>query len=109
MQKGIRSVPDAKKVFLNLAAGYSIIGPIGFLLCVLLSMEMKTSLVVIVSPWVADSFLISSFVVSILLSMFGRSLGVGLRALVFVAMLVSGVLGGLLTLGLWYLYGLQTN
>jgi hypothetical protein len=100
-------VPNTKKVILNLAAGYAIIVPAVFVIYILLTMEVKTSLRV--SPLLAVSFLISSFVVGILLSMFGRSLGVGLRALVFVGTLMSGVLGGILALALWYLYGLKTN
>lgn len=98
------NIAGIKKVFLNLAAGYAIIVPAVFVIYILLTMEVKASLRV--SPLLAASFLISSFAVGILLSMFGRPLGVGLRALVFVAMLVSGVLGGILALVLWYFGGL---
>jgi hypothetical protein len=86
------SVPDTKKTFRNFATGYAILVPAVSLICILSLMEVKISLYV--PPWVAASIFISSFVMG-LLSLFSRSVGVGIRALVFVGMLVNAVLGGL--------------
>lgn len=86
------TVPATKKAFRNFAAGYAIVVPMVSLVCLLLSAETNRWL--FVPPWLAALIFSISFVIGLLLSIFGRTLAVGIRALVFVSMLVSAVLNG---------------
>jgi hypothetical protein len=92
------SVPDAKKAFRYFAAGYAIVVPVIPAICIVASLETGTWPAVPV--WVGPLIFISSLVMGIL-SLFGRSVEVGVRALVFVSMLVSAICGGL-TLFVWF-------
>jgi hypothetical protein len=87
------AVRDTKKLFLNCAAWYAIIVPAFFVAYIVYSMKPGNTLRVY--PWLVYSLFGSSFVVGILLSMFGRPLGAGIRTLVFIGMLVNVVIGGL--------------
>jgi vacuolar-type H+-ATPase subunit I/STV1 len=87
------NVRDTKKLFLNCAAWYAIIVPAVFVACIVYN--IKTGNRLPVRPWLAFLLFSSSFVVGILLSMFGRPLGVAIRTLVFIGMLMNVVMGGL--------------
>jgi len=85
------TVASFTKIFRNFAAWYAIIVPAVSLAGILLLVETKNSM--IISPSKAALIFISSLVMGIL-SLFGRSVGVGTRALIFVGMLLSAVFGG---------------
>ena|SRR5215469_7087706 len=93
-------VRDTKKVFPYLAACYAIIVPAGFLICLQLLTVLKIGLST--NPWVPASILISGLVMGIF-SLFSRSLGIVIRALVLASTLMSAVLA----LMAWYLGGLH--
>jgi hypothetical protein len=92
------SVPDAKRAFRYFAAGYAIVVPVIPAFCIVAVFE--TGQWPPVPVWVGSLIFISSLVMGIL-SLFGKSVEVGVRALVFVAMLVSAICGGL-TLFVWF-------
>ena len=82
---------NAKTIFRNFAAAYAIVVPSVSLVCVLLLVETKISLAI---PFRAMALVFISSLVMGILSLFGKSVGGGTRALVFACMLLSAVFGG---------------
>jgi hypothetical protein len=87
------TVRDTKKLFLNCAAWYAIIVPAFFVACIVYNIKTNNRLPL--HPWLIYLLFSTSFVAGILLSMFGRPLGVGIRTLVFLGMLANVAMGGL--------------
>jgi hypothetical protein len=79
------------KVFRNFAAWFAIVIPAVSLVCFLTLIETKNT--AIISFPIAAWIFISSIAMGIL-SLFGKSVEPGIRALVFVGILISAVFGG---------------
>lgn len=97
-----KNVSNPAKAFRNFAAGCAIFVPAVSLICQPFLMQLKIS--PFVPAWMLALVFGSSFVMG-LFGLFSKSLEVGIRALVFVGMLVSA-LGVLSALIVWLLSGL---